>query len=188
MTFSLRQLILLSSALIGFLLVNTALVAQEQLPQQNPEEEQPTMPPPPAPQSFMDIYGFVQLDLGYDFKVNDPNWFDVNRPSKLPAFPGEFGKNGNTYFSVRQSRFGVKGSQYTDLGELKYVFEFDMFGVGVDAGQTTIRPRHYYGELGPVLAKPTVSSWTLMSSPTFSSTGVRMEWCSCVIHSCATRR
>jgi hypothetical protein len=58
---------------------------------------------------------------------------------------------------VRQSRFGVKGSQYTDLGELKYEFEFDMFGVGVDAGQTTIRPRHYYGELGPVLAGQTNS-------------------------------
>ena len=176
-----RQLIWLSSAVIGFvlcvafesakaqsdvanttkpLLVSTelaALDAQEQNPEQNPEEEQPTPTPPPAPQSFLDIYGFLQLDLGYDFKVNDPNWFDVNRPSKLPAFSGEFGKNGNTYYSVRQTRFGVKGSQYTDLGELKYEFEFDMFGVGVDAGQTTIRPRKYYGEIGPVLAGQTNS-------------------------------
>src|SRR4029077_16172642 len=37
------------------------------------------------PKRYLDIYGFAQLDLGYDFKTNDPNWFDVNRPSKLPS-------------------------------------------------------------------------------------------------------
>jgi len=105
----------------------------------------------------MDIYGFLMLDMGYDVKVNDPAWFDVNRPSKLPATPGEFGKNGNTYYGVRQTRFGVKGEQYTTLGTLKYQFEFDLFGVGADAGQTTIRPRHFYGEIGPVLAGQTNS-------------------------------
>jgi DcaP outer membrane protein len=31
---------------------------------------------------------------------------------------------------------------------LKTTFEFEMFGTGVDAGQTTIRLRHAYGELG----------------------------------------
>jgi DcaP outer membrane protein len=110
---------------------------------------------PPKP--YLDVYGFAQLDLGYDFKTNDPNWFDVNRPTKLPSFAGEFGRDGKTYAGVRQTRFGVKGSEPTALGELKAVFEFDMFGVGVDAGQTTIRPRHYYGELGPVLAGQTNS-------------------------------
>ena len=34
------------------------------------------------------------------------------------------------------------------MGELKTTFEFEMFGVGADAGQTTIRLRHAYGELG----------------------------------------
>ena len=28
------------------------------------------------------------------------------------------------------------------------VFDWDLFGVGVDAGQTTIRPRHMYGQWG----------------------------------------
>lgn len=114
---------------------------------------------PAEPKPYLDIYGFAQFDLGYDFRVNDPNWYDVNRPSKLPSTPGEFGKNGNTWASVRQTRFGVQGSQPTSLGDLKYRVEFDMFGVGVDAGQTTIRPRHYYGELGPILAGQTNSAF-----------------------------
>jgi outer membrane DcaP-like protein len=124
----------------------------------NDEAAQETAAPiDTEPSTYMDVYGFAMLDLGYDIKVTDPNWFDVNRPSKLPAFPGEFGKDGNTYASVRQTRFGVKGAEATALGELKYEFEFDMFGVGIDAGQTTIRPRHYFGEIGPVLAGQTNS-------------------------------
>jgi hypothetical protein len=36
------------------------------------------------------------------------------------------------------------------MGELKTQFEWELFGTGVDAGQTTIRLRHAYGELGKV--------------------------------------
>lgn len=96
----------------------------------------------------LDIYGFAMLDMGYQFKQNDPSWFDVVRPTKLPAFSEQFGKDGRWFSSVRQSRFGVKSFVPTDLGELRTIFEFEMFGVGVDAGQTTIRLRHAYGELG----------------------------------------
>ena len=39
----------------------------------------------------LDIYGFAMLDMGYQTKQNDPNWFDVLRPTKLPSFPNEFG-------------------------------------------------------------------------------------------------
>jgi DcaP outer membrane protein len=104
---------------------------------------------------YLDVYGFVELDLGYNFRTIDPNWYDVMRPSKLPAFSGEFGKNGSTFFSVRPSRFGTKGMYPTPWGDMTFVFEFDMFGVGPDAGQTTIRPRKYYGEIGRVLAGQT---------------------------------
>ena len=102
----------------------------------------------PEPKPWLEIYGFAQLDAGYDFKQTDPNWFDVVRPTKLPAYGGEFGANGNAYFSVRQSRFGAKSELPTDLGNLKTIFEFELFGTGVDAGQTTFRLRHAYGELG----------------------------------------
>jgi hypothetical protein len=96
----------------------------------------------------LELYGFAMLDMGYQAKQNDPQWFDVLRPTKLPAYANEYGKDGRWFSSVRQSRLGVKTYVPTDLGELFTVFEFEMFGVGADAGQTTIRLRHAYGELG----------------------------------------
>ena len=112
-------------------------------------------PPAPAPkpqdpkgESTFEIYGFAMLDAGYQFKQNDPDWFDVVRPVKLPSFPNEFAPNGNTYFGVRQSRLGVKSSTPTKYGELKTQFEFELFGTGAQAGQTIFRLRHAYGELG----------------------------------------
>lgn len=96
----------------------------------------------------MQIYGFGMGDGGYNFDRIDPDWYDVVRPTKLPAFKNEFQTNGNTFFSARQSRFGVKNYFNTRFGQMKTIFEIDMFGVGVDAGQTTIRLRHAYGELG----------------------------------------
>jgi len=94
------------------------------------------------------LYGFAMLDMGIDFGQNDPDWFDVMRPTKLPAFNDQFGKDGNFYSGVRQSRLGVKSWVPTKLGELYTVFEFELFGTGVDAGQTTFRLRHAYGQLG----------------------------------------
>jgi len=112
-------------------------------------------PPTPAPkpadangESSFTVYGFAMLDAGYQFKQADPNWFDTVRPVKLPAFRDQFLPNGNTYFSVRQTRFGVKSSTPTKYGPLLTKFEFELFGTGVDAGQTTFRLRHAYGELG----------------------------------------
>ncbi len=107
-----------------------------------------TKPDEPKGESTFTIYGFAMLDAGYQFKQADPKWFDTIRPVKLPAFRDEFAPNGNSYFSVRQSRLGVKSSTPTKYGELKTIFEFELFGTGVDAGQTTFRLRHAYGELG----------------------------------------
>lgn len=83
------------------------------------------------------------LDIGYDFgHVGDPLWEDTLRPTKLPAFDDEFAKGGRTFASVRQSRFGTKATIPTEAGEVKTTFEWEMFGVGPDTGQTTIRLRH----------------------------------------------
>jgi hypothetical protein len=100
------------------------------------------------PKKVMDIYGFIMMDAGYNMDQIHPDWFDVVRPTKLPTFKNQYGTDGNFYFSVRQTRFGVKNYFETPLGELFTQFEFEMFGTGVDAGQTTIRLRHAYGELG----------------------------------------
>jgi DcaP outer membrane protein len=114
-----------------------------------PAAEKPAKAPREDEQkSSIDLYGFIMLDSGYDFKTNDPDWFDVIRPTKLPSFKGEFAPDGKVYFGVRQTRFGVKTSTPTGLGTLKTQFEFELFGTGVDKGQTTFRLRHAYGELG----------------------------------------
>jgi len=79
------------------------------------------------------IYGFAMMDAGYNANQIHPDWYDVIRTTKLPSFKNEFGPNGNTFFSARQSRLGVKGFIPTELGELRTIFEFEMFGTGVDA-------------------------------------------------------
>jgi hypothetical protein len=96
----------------------------------------------------MDIYGFIMMDAGYNFNQIHPDWFDVVRPTKLPAYKNQYGSDGNFFFSVRQTRLGFKNYFDTPLGQLFTQFEFEMFGTGVDAGQTTIRLRHAYAELG----------------------------------------
>ena len=101
---------------------------------------------PPAPKPGLEIYGFGQADAIVDFDQNNPDWYDVLRPSRLPAFHHEFGRDGHFYLSPRQSRFGAKGELETDHGPVKGVFEFDMFGVGAFAGETTIRLRHAWGQ------------------------------------------
>ena len=45
-----------------------------------------TIPTDADKAAHLDIYGFAMLDTGYDFKQNDPNWFDVVRPTKLPSW------------------------------------------------------------------------------------------------------
>jgi hypothetical protein len=121
------------------------------------EKSEPGEEEMPIPPKTVDFYGFVMTDSGYRSGAIDPNWFDVIRPTKMDAFKGEFAPNGSTYFSVRQTRFGVKSSTPTELGNLKTVFEFELFGTGVDAGQTTFRLRHAYGELGQIGAGQTWS-------------------------------
>jgi hypothetical protein len=105
-------------------------------------------PPADSTKTRMDIYGFTMLDNGFDFEQNDPLWFDVVRPTKLPAFADEFGLDHRWFSSVRQSRLGVKTYTPTKYGELKTIFEFELFGTGEQAGQTIFRLRHAWGELG----------------------------------------
>jgi hypothetical protein len=109
---------------------------------------QGTSAPQPDAKPTFDIYGFAMLDMGHNFTQIHPDWYDTLRLTKLPSVKDEFGKDNSTFAGVRQSRLGFKSSTPTDLGDLKTIFEFELFGTGVDAGQTTFRLRHAWGELG----------------------------------------
>jgi hypothetical protein len=110
-----------------------------------------------ADEPRFEVYGFAQADFIQDFNRVDPDWDATLRPSKIPTTAGAFGDDGQSTFSVRQSRFGIKANQEIAGQTLRVKFEFDLYGVGDDAGQTTMRLRHFYGEWGPVLAGQTNS-------------------------------
>ena len=94
----------------------------------------------------VEIYGFGQADAIADFNQNNPDWYDTVRPSRLPKYEDEFGQDGHFYLSARQSRLGTRATIPTSDGDVKAQFEFDMAGVGRDAGLTTIRLRHAWGQ------------------------------------------
>jgi hypothetical protein len=122
------------------------------------------------PQARLDVYGYLMLDAIYDTQRVDPDWTGALRPSKIPVNCGfgglgpdpGCGENGETTLSARQSRLGFKGYHPTSLGELRTIFEFELFGVGDDAGETTFRLRHAWGELGQLGAGQT---WSLFMDP-----------------------
>jgi hypothetical protein len=99
-----------------------------------------------------EIYGAAESDAIVDSKRVDPEWEDAFRPSKI-GVDGQYGTDGHTSISVKQSRFGVKGGVPTDPGgkPINFKFEFDLFGTGVDEGQTTFHLRYAYGEWGTLL-------------------------------------
>ena len=109
------------------------------------------------PGPVVTVYGFGQADWIQDFNRVDPLWEGTLRPSRIPTQDGQFGSDGNATVSARQSRLGVDGSIPTSCGPITTKFEFDMYGVGVDEGQTTFRLRHAYGEWGNWLGGQTHS-------------------------------
>jgi len=132
-----KQKLLFSIAILGFAL---SAIGQD----------------PVAPRG-LEIYGFAMMDAGYNVNQINPSWSDALRVTKLPSYKNQYAPDGSVFFGVRQTRFGVKGYTPTPIGELKVVYEFDMFGVGTDEGQTTMRLRHAYGEVGRFLAGQTNS-------------------------------
>jgi len=122
-----------------------------------------------AERSF-EIYGFAQADYIQDIGGRlDPAWDDAFRPSRI-CIDGACGGDGQSSVSVKQSRFGVKGllPLESSSSPINFKFEFDLFGTGVDAGQTTFRLRHAYGEWGQFLAGQT--NTLFMDGDTFPNT------------------
>ncbi|MDZ7614080.1 MAG: DcaP family trimeric outer membrane transporter [Flavobacteriaceae bacterium] len=106
------------------------------------------------------MYGQVMTDVGYNTGQVNPDFFDVMRPTQLPSFENEYGLDGNFAFSVRQSRMGFRSYFDTKFGQLETRFEFDLFGVGSNVGQTAFHMLYAYVELGMVGAG---HHWSLFS-------------------------
>jgi hypothetical protein len=116
----------------------------------------------------LEVYGFILTDGGYNFNKIDPNWFDFMRPTKLPKNQVEFSPAGNFFIGVRQTRFGVRSSSETKLGELKTQFDFDLVGFGKDVGQTTMHLVNGFAQLGRIIVGQTPS--TFMDTEVFPVT------------------
>ncbi|HET8698908.1 MAG TPA: DcaP family trimeric outer membrane transporter [Gammaproteobacteria bacterium] len=110
-----------------------------------------------AAQKSFEIYGFAQGDFVQDFDRVHPAWDDTLRPSRIPTTEGQYGGDGQAIISARQSRFGVRGNVPMGDKTLRTQFEFDLYGVGVDEGKTTLRARHVYGAWGNWLVGQTHS-------------------------------
>src|SRR6476660_3774379 len=122
----------------------------------SPPPIQYTPEAPRAPKDHnLELYGFTQLDAIQDFKRVDPDWEASLRPSKIATHDGQFGSDGQSIFSVRQTRLGVKASGTLADKPYEAKFEFDLFGTGDDAGKTHMRIRHMYASWGPFLAGQT---------------------------------
>jgi hypothetical protein len=104
-----------------------------------------------------EVYGFAMADYTQNFDRANPQWEDALRPSKIATDDELYGANGHASVSAKQSRLGVRAGLPVGGQTLTTRFEFDMFGVGSDAGETTIRLRHAYGQWGSWLAGQTNS-------------------------------
>ncbi|WP_460191182.1 DcaP family trimeric outer membrane transporter [Urechidicola sp. KH5] len=99
-------------------------------------------------QTTANIYGHVMVDMGYNTGQINPDWFDVLRPTQLSSFENQYAPDGEVYYSVRQSRFGTLVNIPTKNNDIKLIFEWELFGVGSNVGETAFRLRHAYIEYG----------------------------------------
>ncbi|MCK0154382.1 DcaP family trimeric outer membrane transporter [Alcanivorax sp. S6407] len=107
--------------------------------------------------SSFSLYGYAMVDYVQAFDRPNPDWEATLRPSRIPTHASDVGSDGQAILSARQSRFGVDAATMAGDSMLTTKFEFDLYGVGADEGQTTIRLRHAYGEWKSILAGQTNS-------------------------------
>lgn len=116
---------------------------REDEPSDRPSDKEPTMG-----ETEFNVYGHVQLDVIYDFKRVDPTWESTLRPSTIPTIDGQYGSDGNTILSIKQTQLGFHSKTPLSMGTIKTWFEFDLFGTGTDAGNTSFNIRHAWVEVG----------------------------------------
>lgn len=102
----------------------------------------------PADGPSMEISGWANLDLIYDFDRVAPHYEETLVPTTIPTVPGLYGSDGNFIPSVKQTKLSFTSTGQTPLGAGSAWIEFDLFGTGSDAGETTFNLRHAWFELG----------------------------------------
>jgi len=103
-----------------------------------------------APGVKLNFYGYARLDLNAD------NHYDLGATTgAMAGVTADSVRDGGTGAYPYESRLGVKALVDTDLGEMKVNIEGDFYG----NGGGTFRLRHAYGEIGPILAGQTWTSW-----------------------------
>jgi len=128
----------------------------------------------PGTRTSMGVGGYVKLDMIWDLNgqvtstLRDRFYTDVDFGGVPQDGSAAARKQGEFRFHARQSRLWVQTWTPTDWGELHTHFEGDFFsgasGIGSQVNNgwfanSEFRIRHAYGELGPVLAGQTWSTF-----------------------------
>ena len=114
----------------------------------------------PGTNTSMNIGGYAKLDMIYDINQNLGDTFNA---AGIAGQGTAASKRANSFRAhARQSRVWFKTWTPTDWGELATHIEGDFFGAGGNelvSNSTSLRLRHAYGRLGPVLAGQTWSNF-----------------------------
>lgn len=102
-----------------------------------------------APGVKLSFYGYAKLDV-----IGDDNYDLGNTSGGMAGITAASVEDGGTGAHAYESRLGVRGTIDTDIGEVKFNIEGDFFGSG-----GAFRLRHAYGEVGPLLAGQTWTTW-----------------------------
>ncbi|GEK48786.1 DcaP family trimeric outer membrane transporter [Bisbaumannia pacifica] len=110
------------------------------------------------------IYGYVKLDVIYDFDNELGDTVDRS----APRLEGEEGSDGHFTMHARESRIGFGTSTPVAGSELETTIEGDFYGDG-----SAFRLRHAYGEWNHLLAGQTWTNFAgfVSSTPLISFTG-----------------
>lgn len=114
----------------------------------------------PGTNTSLRIGGYAKLDIIHDI---GPPQGDFLRFFSIPL-DGTIAarRQGSTRIDARQSRLNIETRTPTGFGTVKTFIEGDFFGTGGDefaSNSTTLRLRHAFGDLGPVLAGQTWSNF-----------------------------
>ncbi len=113
----------------------------------------------PGSDTSMAIHGYTKLDVLVDINQQTGDSFDV---SSIAPNGSTADRRGGPQFRLhaRQSRLTFETRTPTNLGQLQTFIQSDFFGSGGSqffSNSSSMRLRHAYGVLGPVLAGQT---WT----------------------------